>query len=72
MTVTAFFSLLIGQRLSGREQMLLGDMLDTEQVARLGTILRAVFLTTISIEACGVGLLYMSWKDYFPGQGEFV
>lgn len=68
MTVTAFFTLLVGQRMSGREQVLLGDMLDTDQVAKLGTILRAVFFTTITIEACGVGLLYLSWKDYFPAR----
>lgn len=66
MTVTAFFSLLIGQRMTGREQVLLGGMLDTQQVSQLGTVLRTTFFTSISIEACGIGLLYFSWKDYFP------
>ena len=68
MTVTAFFSLFVGQRMSGREQILLGDMLDTGRLAQLGTIIRAVFLTTITIEACGVGLLYISWREYLPPQ----
>ncbi|GAK59805.1 potassium uptake protein, TrkH family [Candidatus Vecturithrix granuli] len=66
MTVTAFFSLLIGQRMTGREQLLLGDMLDTRQVAQLGALLRTIFFTAISIEACGIGLLYLSWKEYLP------
>lgn len=66
MTVTAFFSLLIGQRMTGREQVLLRDMLDTQQIAQLGTLLRTIFFTAISIEACGVGLLYFSWKTYYP------
>ncbi len=64
MTVTAFFSLLIGQRMTGREQVLLGNMLDTSQVTGLRTLLRTIFFTAISIEACGVGLLYLSWKAY--------
>lgn len=68
MTVTAFFSLLLGQRMSGREQVLLGDMLDAEHVAQLGKILRMVFFTAIAIEACGMGLLYWSWKEYFPAR----
>lgn len=66
MTVTAFFTLIVGQRMSGREQVLLGDMLDTQRLAQLGVLIRAIFLTTIAIEACGVWLLYVSWKDYFP------
>lgn len=68
MTVTAFFSLLIGQRMSGREQVLLGNMLSTDRPDQLGSILRAVFLTTISIEACGAVLLFSHWRQVFePG-----
>ncbi len=65
MTVTAFFTLYIGRRMSGREQVLLGDMLATERLAQLGVLIRVIFLTTIVIEACGAGLLYLSWKDYY-------
>ncbi len=65
MTVTAFFSLMTGQRLSGREQVLLSDMLETNRLAHLGLLLRNIFLTTFFIEACGAGLLYLSWGDYF-------
>ncbi len=71
MTVTAFFSLLIGQRMTGREQVLLGNMLDTPQVTGLGTFLRTIFFTALSIEACGVGLLYLSWKAYLPTDESF-
>jgi trk system potassium uptake protein TrkH len=68
MTVTAFFSLLIGQRMSGREQVLLGNMLSTDRPDQLGAILRAVFFTTISIEACGALLLFSHWRHVFePG-----
>ena len=65
MTVTAFFSLLIGQRMSGREQVLLGNVLSTDRPAQLGVLLRTVFLTTISIEACGALLLFLRWRHAF-------
>ncbi len=65
MTVTAFFTLIVGQRMSGREQVLLGDMLDTQRLAQLGALLRNIFLMTIGIEAYGAALLYLSWGDYF-------
>ncbi len=65
MTVTAFFSLFLGQRMSGREQVLLGDMLKTDRLARLGAVLKIVLLTTLGIEVCGAVLLYMSWQDMF-------
>ena len=66
MTVTAFFSLLVGQRMSGREQVLLGDMLNTDRLAKLGSVLKVVFLTTLGIETCGAILLYFSWQRSFP------
>ncbi len=65
MTVTAFFTLIIGRRMSGREQVLMKDVLSTERPAQLAAILRAVFFTTIVIEACGCLLLYLSWKGVF-------
>ena len=68
MTVTAFFSLLVGQRMSGREQVLLGDMLNTDRLAKLGSVLKIVFLTTLGIEACGAVLLYISWQGDFPAR----
>ena len=61
MTVTAFFSLIIGQRMTRREQVLIGNVLSTDRPAQLGDILKVVFLTTIAIEACGMVLLYLSW-----------
>ena len=66
MTVTAFFSLLVGQRMSGKEQVLLGDMLNTDRLAKLGSVLKTVFLTTVGIEACGALLLYFIWQGDFP------
>jgi trk system potassium uptake protein TrkH len=68
MTVTAFFSLIIGQRMSGREQVLMGNVLSTDRPAQLGSVIRAVFLTTIVIESCGFLLLYFSWKDVFDAK----
>ena len=65
MTVTAFFSLIIGQRMTGREQVLVGNMLSTDRPAQLASILRAVFFTTISIEACGAVLLFFHWRNVF-------
>jgi trk system potassium uptake protein TrkH len=68
MTVTTFFTLIVGQRMSGREQVLMGNVLSTEQPAQLGPIIRAVFFTTIGIESCGFLLLYLSWRDVLdPG-----
>ncbi|MCP4398588.1 MAG: hypothetical protein GY801_14990 [bacterium] len=66
MTVTAFFSLLVGQRMSGREQVLLGDMLNTDRLVKLSSVLKIVFLTTLGIETCGALLLYSSWQGIFP------
>jgi len=72
MTVTAFFSLIIGQRMSGREQVLIGNVLSTGRPAQLGTVIRAVFLTTVMIESCGFLLLYLSWKDVLdPGLARY-
>jgi len=65
MTMTAFFSLFMGQKMSGREQVLLQDMLATDRLAKLGSVLKSVFLTTIFIEACGAASLYFAWRGVF-------
>lgn len=65
MTVTAFFSLLIGQRMSGREQVLLGNVLSANRPNQLGALLRTVFLTTMAIEGCGAALLFLYWRTHF-------
>ncbi len=70
MTVTAFFSLYVGKQMSGREQVLLEDMLDTDRLAKLGSILKAVFFTTFSIEVGGVILLYFTWRSEFQSARE--
>jgi trk system potassium uptake protein TrkH len=51
--------------MTGREQVLLGNMLSTNRPDQLGAILRAVFLTTLSIEACGAVLLFFRWRHVF-------
>lgn len=66
MTMTAFFSLFMGQKMSGREQVLLQDMLATDRLAKLGSVLKSVFLTTIIIEICGAVSFYFAWRDVFP------
>ncbi|PIE32737.1 Trk family potassium uptake protein [candidate division KSB3 bacterium] len=70
MTITAFFSLYIGKQMSGREQALLEDMLDTDRLAKLGSILKAIFFTTFFIELCGALLLYFSWRNDFQSAYE--
>jgi trk system potassium uptake protein TrkH len=66
MTITTFFALLVGQRMSGREQVLMGNYLSTEQLSQLGLIIRAILLMTAGIEACGVLSLYLRWKQFLP------
>lgn len=66
MTMTAFFSLFVGQKMSGREQVLLQDMLATDRLAKLVSVLKSVFLTTILIESCGAASLYFAWRGVFP------
>ncbi len=66
MTMTAFFSLFMGQKMSGREQVLLQDMLATDRLAKLASVLKSVFLTTILIEGCGAVSLYFAWREMLP------
>ena len=66
MTITAFFTLLIGQRMSGREQVFLLDMLDASRPAQLEKILRMVVLTAVTIEFFGALSLYFTWQTAFP------
>ena len=70
MTITAFFSLYVGKQMSGQEQALLEEMLDTDRLSKLGSILKTVFFTTFSIELCGVILLYLSWRSEFESARE--
>jgi trk system potassium uptake protein len=73
MTVTAFFTILAGRKMSGREQVLLGNMLSTDRPAQLGTIIRAVFFTTLTIEAAGAVLLYLNWRQiYTPARALYT
>lgn len=65
MTMTAFFSLFVGQKMSGREQVLLQDMLATDRLAKLVSVLKSVFLTTILFEVCGAVSLYFAWRGVF-------
>lgn len=68
MTITAFFSLLIGQRMSGREQVLLGDAMSTERYSQLGKVIHSALLTTLIAEACGCFILFLRWRSEFaPG-----
>ena len=61
MTITAFFSLYIGQKMSAKEKLLLGDMLATERLAALGSVLKSVLLATFIIETLGACLLYWAF-----------
>lgn len=65
MTITAFFSLLIGQRMSGREQVMMGDTLSTERYSSLSRVIHSALWTTLVFEAAGMAILFLRWRHEF-------
>jgi len=66
MTITSFFTLIFGLRLSGRERVLLRDVISVENLSMLGSMLRMIILTTFAIELAGTFFLYWSWVAVLP------
>ncbi len=62
----AVLALLLGQALSVRESVAMQDLLSTQTLGKIGTIIGFIFIATLIIEAVGAILMYPMW-DTMPG-----
>lgn len=62
MTMTAFFAVVLGSKMSVRQRVIMQDLLSDENMAKIGQTLWQVLGLTIFIEAIGVVTMY----DLFP------
>lgn len=61
MTLSSFFTLLLGKKLSIKSKMIVLDSLDYYDVDTLSKLLKAIFLLTIGIEFLGAVPLFFKW-----------
>ena len=62
MTFVAFFALFLGHSVGLRESVSLSTVMDSEFIADLKRTLAHIIFWTLSIEAVGALLLYVTWK----------
>lgn len=62
MTLSISLTLLLGRKMTMREKVLFGDVLNFSRLDFIGTLIKSIFLITIGIEAAGAVLLYHSFS----------
>lgn len=62
MTFSTTFAILLGRKLSIRENVVIQRALDHHKIQGLRDLLKHILLVTFAIEAVGVGLLFLRWN----------
>jgi trk system potassium uptake protein TrkH len=65
-TITGFFALFSGSRLSRGETETLGHALEADSVQRMRKVLKRILLATIFLEGAGALLLMWAWESTIP------
>lgn len=63
MTFSAFFAFVLGSKLPVREQMTFRELLDSDRMGDVSSIIRAILGLTLGIELLGSFLLMTLWTD---------
>lgn len=63
MTITTFFSLILGKSMSIKESILMSDALNFKIISRLSGLIVSILILTFAFEALGTYFLYISWPD---------
>ncbi|MFC1856380.1 TrkH family potassium uptake protein, partial [Thermodesulfobacteriota bacterium] len=66
MTFGIVFTLLVGGRMKVKDRMVVQDTLSHLPMKDINQLVKAVFLTTFSIEFVGFLILFARWIKYFP------
>jgi trk system potassium uptake protein TrkH len=61
MTMTAFFSLILGRGMSVKESVLMSDVLSSRTLSRVSHLIVSILTLTVIFEALGVLAFYFSW-----------
>jgi trk system potassium uptake protein TrkH len=72
MTYALFVTLLLGRRISFQHRVVLQDSLHHSPTTRLKALLRHVVVFTLLIEAAGAVLLWLRWREQFPGSAVYL
>jgi trk system potassium uptake protein TrkH len=62
MTMTAFFSLILGRGMSVKESVLMSDVLSSRTLSRVSHLIVSILTLTVIFEALGVLAFYFSWS----------
>ncbi len=62
MTMTAFFSLILGRGMSVKESVLMSDVLSSRTLSRVSHLIVSILMLTVIFEALGTAAFYFSWS----------
>lgn len=65
MTFSTVFAILLGRKLTIRQNVIVQSALDQTKVEGLTGLIFHIVVITLIIEAVGIGILYLRWKDLF-------
>lgn len=66
MTLSIALTLLLGRKMTMREKVLFGDVLNYSRFDFIGNLIKNIVLITLAIEIVGAGLLYNSFSKVAP------
>ncbi|MBD3185151.1 Trk family potassium uptake protein [Candidatus Poribacteria bacterium] len=63
MTMTAFFSIILGRSMSVKESVLMSDVLSSSTLSKISHMIVSILILTFVFEALGILSFYLSWSD---------
>ncbi|MGE5421740.1 MAG: TrkH family potassium uptake protein [Ignavibacteriales bacterium] len=65
-SATTFYAMLLGKRIGLKERVLIKEAMNSDSLGGVVRLVRAVLITTISIECIGAVILALAFMQYFP------
>ncbi len=65
MTLSTFFAVLLGKRISMKNKLIMQDALDYFQLDNIGKLIKHILLLTFGVELLGAVSLFMRWRHIF-------